>query len=442
MNPELRRYVWTELTPQRLGLAIVFVGLAFTVAWWTEPSDFVFVAWALYALAILWSTLLAANAVSGEVAARTWDGQRLSAMSAGGIVLGKLFGAGALPTLVAVVASIALVGVGQPLGPDRPGLSFIALIGAAFCAQAVAIFLDCAGVARSAGDRRTLFGGAARTVGALAIMLALATGMLADSDFELFIRADIAGIPLDPTTHAVATLWLYTLWAVAGAWAVTRRGLGYRRGPGVWLAFVLFVSLIHGGFRMIDADPTLIEGAMSRALAAGLAGVALAYVAAFAADRDIARYRGWLSAIGRGDITGAWRGSPAWPYPLIIALAAAGAVFILDDATVASASSDGFAPHAFISAVAATAARDVIGVVLIGLLFRRRAPLIAVAALLIAHLLTPTLIGLLGAPDWAPALLSPRPFAPAWTALAPALTAAALLALLARRALRPAQTPT
>ncbi len=98
MNPELRRNLWLELTPRRVTTMTVFLVLIFFASTLSgnllTPAG---VAYDLYYfIVIVWGTWNAALSVVGEIRERTWDFQRLSALSAGEMTWGKLFGATAL----------------------------------------------------------------------------------------------------------------------------------------------------------------------------------------------------------------------------------------------------------------------------------------------------------------------------------------------------------
>ncbi|HOX52040.1 MAG TPA: hypothetical protein PKY05_11165, partial [Fibrobacteria bacterium] len=99
-NPELRRNLSLELTSGRLLWTPVFlliaVGLCFLpdapMADLTRIAQWVVVVVWL-AGGVVWGGLRAAQSVRTERMERTWDSQRLTAMSAGQLAVGKVFGA-------------------------------------------------------------------------------------------------------------------------------------------------------------------------------------------------------------------------------------------------------------------------------------------------------------------------------------------------------------
>ena len=113
MNPELKRNVLIEITPQRLIAMPLILGLIFTAVWASEgmPGVVTVSGFAFWLLIFLWGTRKAAGAFDSELTNNTWDGQRLSALTAGQIFTGKLFGSasfvlyGALISLLIAAAT-------------------------------------------------------------------------------------------------------------------------------------------------------------------------------------------------------------------------------------------------------------------------------------------------------------------------------------------------
>ena len=97
MNPELRRNLWLELTVHRLMAVPVALGLLFALVYklsgpdWAGPLATTAVS--LFIALALWGGVQAGDAVHGEVRARTWDGQRMSAIEPWAMTWGKLAGA-------------------------------------------------------------------------------------------------------------------------------------------------------------------------------------------------------------------------------------------------------------------------------------------------------------------------------------------------------------
>lgn len=99
MNPELKRNLWLEISPTRLLLMAAVLGIIFTITWFGAPEESRHTALAtagemIFGVIVgLWGSFKAGRSVSDEIRERTWDFQRLSALSPMAMTLGKLFGA-------------------------------------------------------------------------------------------------------------------------------------------------------------------------------------------------------------------------------------------------------------------------------------------------------------------------------------------------------------
>ena len=83
MNPELRRNLWLQLSPQRLIAAPVALGIVFGLGWLTAPQWLSSIGLTIFYLLIgFWGTRRAADTLAEETAGGTWDGQRLSSLGA------------------------------------------------------------------------------------------------------------------------------------------------------------------------------------------------------------------------------------------------------------------------------------------------------------------------------------------------------------------------
>ena len=112
LNPEFRRNLWLELTPQRLILMPIVLGLIFAIgAQFDKHSD---AAIALTAnlvfgvLVVLWGCRRAAASVAGEVREGTWDWQRMSAITPWTMAWGKLLGSTAFVWYGGIICLAAL----------------------------------------------------------------------------------------------------------------------------------------------------------------------------------------------------------------------------------------------------------------------------------------------------------------------------------------------
>lgn len=122
MNPEFKRNLWLEISPARLALmpgVLTLIALLAVAMSEHNPRDNLFIACTVLftGLTVGWGSLLVMSSINNEVTERTWDQQRLSALTPWQMAWGKLFGSTAyawygalLCAVVAVLAASTLPG--------------------------------------------------------------------------------------------------------------------------------------------------------------------------------------------------------------------------------------------------------------------------------------------------------------------------------------------
>jgi len=159
MNPEFQRNLWLELTPRRMILMAVVLGLCFFAAAVTTdgavsgPGETA--RWLYYLIVVVWGSRNAALSVVGEIRERTWDGQRLSSLGAGTMVWGKLFGS-TLYNWFGGAICLAVI-VTELLGNRGPAVALIELVyylAIGVIAQAVSLLASLIAAGRRQGHSR------------------------------------------------------------------------------------------------------------------------------------------------------------------------------------------------------------------------------------------------------------------------------------------------
>jgi hypothetical protein len=274
MNPEIVRNAWIETTPVRLVLMVVVLGLIFAVAHFIgvvtpgaapgAPAASVFGAASTLGslILILWGARNAAEGVLGEIKDRTWDFQRLSALSPFAMTIGKLFGptlyvwfGGALCLSAMVIsgyaAGDALKGVvGAALDP---GFEAARLALSGLLAQSVAL-----AVALSLNRSGAKLGGASSIVALVAGLVAVWI-VGAALGVGSFLRAMEESVP------AVSTWWgwaepaprafegagwiIFAAFGALAVWRLMRRELQLPSTSWAFLSFALFLPFYFAGFQ-------------------------------------------------------------------------------------------------------------------------------------------------------------------------------------------------
>lgn len=410
-NPELRRLAWLELTPARLVVMPVVLGLLLLLGVLNEAGSSTMASGALSIYLLLthfWGLRQAAESVAEEFRARTWDLQRMSVLSPRELALGKLIG-GNLFTwyggLMCLIVFVFFARIEMPTARLIAVLLFV--LGSAILLQGAGLFLTLL----SPGVRsfRTPY----------LLLLGLFAIPTAGSVFSMLTEDNARAItwygwswPL--LQFAAISVWLYALWAVAGVIRLMAGQLQVRTTPAVFCAFLLFVTLYFSGF-VIGRDIPRASALVFVLLTGALVFAAGGYLAAWFESRDALRYKRIGLAYGAGRMQRVLEELPSWSAAL--AIAAVLAVLLVPGLTMVSARPVGYL-YAWIDetsrfgplsplALVLLALRDIAFVQ--GMSFTRsakRADLAIAVYLLLVYLLLPALLSTFGANP----LILPNPF--------------------------------
>ncbi|MDP3173464.1 MAG: hypothetical protein Q8M88_03410 [Phenylobacterium sp.] len=332
MNPEFQRNLWLEASPRRIAWAGVSLALVYGIALlaapdypggravalgWTGGAVFVLCAW-------IWAARAAGTSVLGEIADRTWDFQRLSALDPWAMTWGKLLGASSLAWMCGLTGLALATIAGAGRDPHMAFWGVLSMLAAALLLQAVSMGAALIGVRKARAEGRAARPGG--VIGGLVIGGFLLVSAAGSAGFQRGVG--IAGLSTLLHTGGEVEWWgavapgqpfralaltAFAGWALAGAWRLMRLELQMRNAPLTWPAFLVFLALFIGGF----AYPA---GGMMAALLAGALAVALcAYAAGFAEPADRVRLRQFAGAALARDFSRAAALAPSALAPVALA---------------------------------------------------------------------------------------------------------------------------
>jgi hypothetical protein len=326
VNPEFQRNLWLEAGPRRLAWAGVVLAAIYGSCLLLARDNALTVLGAVGAVvfvaaAVIWGSRSAGGAIAEEVRQRTWDFQRLSALTPWEMTWGKLFGstvlawaAGATGLLLAFVAATVN---GQP---DLALQYVVGGVGMALLLQAGALAGALVNVRRARAEGRvpnfrfTVLG----FVGFLLVVSAARRVFPTRGMGGIFGSGGDAnwwGLVIPSTWFIAISLAVFGAWALVAAWRLMRLELQMENGPWVWPAFVLFSGVWLAG--LADA------GATMRFAVAGTVFAVCAYIGAFADPADRVRLRQFGAAVRRGDPAAMRAALPLVVAPVILAILAA-----------------------------------------------------------------------------------------------------------------------
>jgi hypothetical protein len=418
VNPEFARNVWLEMTPQRLLLMVVVLGLIFFAVSLSKSADALsFVAISLYyIIVVLWGSRRAALGVVDEIRDRTWDGQRLSALGAGEMAWGKLFGATIYNWFGGAICLALLLASQTKLGVVNLFDETLYYVGIGVIAQSTALLASLVAIGRR--QRHSLFEVFVyQSCGvAAAVVLGVLWKQVDPFASELTRQPAVETFPwwgtaMNAQLFLAASIVLFAAWTLVGCYREMRLELKMRNGPLVWLGFLLFVVVYVAGFdKLITSDVGPLDLVSRRLFLAGLAGVGLTYVMVLLEPKDPVHYRWMFGQLRQGHPLRALSGLQAWmmSYVAAFGFAAALSLWLLHAPRGASTQQLVLAAMGFVT-------RDTALFVLMQTLpGKRRGDYAALAVLLVLYVLAPVILGGLhaekllllcfpvpGAVDWA-----------------------------------------
>ncbi len=320
-SPELQRNLWLQLTWGRLLAAPALLGVivaAMLAAMEPAPSAMAeFARWGFVLLLALWSTRRVADSLAEEIGGGTWEGQRMSGLSAWSMMWGKLIGGAIFPWYCALICLGVMVWYGLQAAPGemRVPLSqqVATLMLGGILGQATALTIALLLLRKVQFRRR------------LTVTLAQIAGLLA---FGLAVGWDYSANPwaagvgtirwydqdYDAYQFYLASAAMFTAWALLAAWRLMRAELLYTNRPWAWALFALFCMAYAAGFVKWE-----VEALTSRLAIACVTSLTLTYAAFFAEAKDPVRCRwglAWFKALHW------WRALEFMPWWLISYLAA------------------------------------------------------------------------------------------------------------------------
>lgn len=275
INPELRRLLWLECTPTRvaavLGTLVALLGLGWLID--DRSAGPVTARLALLGFVVCtlaWGAMQAGASVLDELRQRTWDQQRMSALTPWEMTWGKLAGAGALPWLGGALALGVYAWAAHE--PDLPW-RLLLLVAGALLLQGLAL----------GGSLLLLQGGSdgrsspmLRTIGALAVLwLAWSFMQRGGGRIEWFGEAWAAA------PFAALSVLSLAGWAVFGCQRLMCLALQVRRLPWALPAFIVHLALLGAGF-FVDGDTPALARQLIVTSCGLLASLVCAYFCAFA----------------------------------------------------------------------------------------------------------------------------------------------------------------
>ncbi|MCC6707647.1 MAG: hypothetical protein IT492_08810 [Gammaproteobacteria bacterium] len=314
MNPELERNLWLEVSLHKLLLipALVFAAAALVHA--TDPTGIGVNKLAMTGFLVttmVWGSRQAANSVLEEARSRTWDIQRMCALSPWRMTWGKLLGATAMSWYAGLCCLLVFVGSG---GADlRHGVEVTVLVLAvAVLTHALSLIGALVGLHRGEGLQSRFAN--LLVVGLLVFLLPNVMNLIDPKATLLWFETPLKRLPF-----AAVAATLFAAWAVLGATRAMSMELKIATRPDAWLAFCVFAGVFITGFSGVAPEPSL---PLLRCLCATLCVTAIvqSYIAGFSYPSDFIQMRRAERAVAAIHYRRALEELPLWSVSAAFAL--------------------------------------------------------------------------------------------------------------------------
>jgi hypothetical protein len=322
-NPEFRRNLWLELTPHRLISAPVFLALVLALAassddsGWQTPTAFMALL-VFVAVTVLWGGRQAYDAMIDELRERTWDTQRMSALSPTAMVIGKLLGSTVFNWYVGGLCLAVFCALADLT--ELPALADWSVARIALVAVFAALLLQAAGFLAGLIAVRSGFTASKGRSLPMTLLGLLLAGGLAGAVMEYAESAIRWHDDLWPAQEfLIVSLAVFTGWLWLGAWRLMAELLAVRLLPWGLPAFTLFLAGYLAGF-VDSSDWPPLGKHLSLVI---WVGIPLAYISAWKERRDWITIQRFLRSWQADSPMRALQATPEWLVVGLLTLLAA-----------------------------------------------------------------------------------------------------------------------
>lgn len=313
-NPEFKRNLWLSFSPARLIGMPALLALTFAAAsianlrtetavnlYATSIGLFIFIVW-------VWGVRNANAAIVEELRDRTWDQQRMSALTPWTMTWGKLFGATAFNWYGGIIclAVVALSGVAAGKPDVLPMLITLCATGVLFHAALIALNLY-----TNQFESRIVQRGGVGWMGIAGVFLFIPTFLSLLISGSMSKHIEWWRMDVDSAIFVMDSTLLFAACATFAAWRVVSNALQVRTLPWAWPLFAGILTLYLAGFMHGDTPAQLL-------LTSGLVvSVGMTYTALISEPNTLLRWRKLRLLQRSRDWRGWLEHLPLWPTTLL-----------------------------------------------------------------------------------------------------------------------------
>lgn len=291
-NPEFMRNLWLELSVHRLIATPVMLALVFFIILQNDGGESMamYVAGTIFGLAtIIWGAYLAYASLVGEIQHRTWDNQRMSALSPFKLVWGKLFGATSFAWYIGFPCLLVMLILPQANQNISNYVIVTNFVLGALLSQALAFVVALMSVNAKVNAPKGLSLLFLVYVGSsilLPLMFASSTDSVTWYSMDCGVRS-----------LTVISLFVLTIWTWLSSYRVMQNVLQIKTIPWAMLSFILFLSVYLVGFTAGgDQHNNVFNVLLLTVFFAAFMAMAFVYIGAMTELRDLVGMQRFLNA--------------------------------------------------------------------------------------------------------------------------------------------------
>jgi hypothetical protein len=330
-NPEFRKNIQLELNPVKLVLMPVVIGMIFAIVYLIRLDNAPLLQTAslvLFTLLVFaWGTKMAVESLINEFNDRTWDSQRMTAISPWSLAWGKLLGSslfawyGGLFCLLIFAASTAAM----PADGWRMLKMLLFIIFAGTCIQTTMF----ASILTEFAKKREAAKMRVSSYSIVAVLLLMQIASFAVPAYNTYDTVQWFGIELHPFDIMVYSSLFFCLWGTVGMYRAMRKELQFESRPTVWALFLISMMIYCAGFISSGAKLSFADQLLICCFCSFVIAVSSFYIMLLTEPKHLVDFRLIRRKAQQKDWAGLMTKIPAWLISLLLAAILCAVVSVL-----------------------------------------------------------------------------------------------------------------
>ncbi len=258
-NPEFLKNIWLEITPLRLIILPLVMISVFYITWLLSGDwgDLAGMAGFLFGITgLLWGTRQTAESIVSEIRDKTWDFQRMSAITPWQMVWGKILGAASYQWIATFLSlAVMWIALAQKGVEQNPALTVAFFTVTALGVQSLSFLMALHFSSRSMGNGRNF----SRSGSFFNMTAGFTSGIIIMSyGAESSAASEWYGISFPRTWFSLVSAAVFEAWILAASWRLMRLQLKRKGSLILWPLFIIFLNLYAAGFLVNESSPVSI----------------------------------------------------------------------------------------------------------------------------------------------------------------------------------------